>query len=89
MLAHAGSSRRTDTFICTSENVFNFFLGSEETDPKNPSVASESKLLRGPGSGTCARAAALATRTVIFPIILITVGGAAGAEGTEKAGGEQ
>lgn len=88
MLAHAGSSRRTDKFICTSENVFHFFPGSEETDPKNPAVASKSKLLRGPGSSTRTGAAVLATRTAIFPIILIAAG-AAGAEEPEKAGGEQ
>lgn len=34
----------------------------------------------------CTRTAALATRTVIFPIILITAGEAAGAGDTEKAG---
>lgn len=75
-----------DTFICTSKNVFNFFIVSKETDPKNPAVVSESKLLRDPGSSTHTSAAALAARTVIFPIIPITGGGA---EDTEKAGGDQ
>lgn len=83
----AGSSRRMDKFICTSENVFNFFLGSEETDSKNPAVASESKLLRDPGSGTCTCVAALASWSVIFPIILITAGAEAG--DSEKARGDR
>lgn len=83
MLAQAGASPRTHQFIWTSKNLLHFLLGSEETDPENPTVASGSKLLRDLGSGTCARTQ-LRSDGSFSPIILIMADGAAEAGGGGK-----